>query len=130
MPTDASHLPATLIDLAQAIDFSTTRSLDATGYVANGFPEAPHHPREEGQPPYDGVYRASFVSTAICVRLDLQHPSVPAELRQRLVHGFPQQIGKDQAFYEYSVDEHVSQRINLGRALASLARKSESSQGE
>lgn len=125
MPTDVERLPDTLVTLANAIDVVTTSMRYATGYLAHGFPEAPHHPLVEGQPPHDGVHRGSFVSMALCVRLDLQHPSVSAELRDRLTRAFPAQIGGDQSLYEYSVDERASQRTNRDRAIASLASKVE-----
>ena len=130
MPVDASILPEALVLFADAIEIVTASSRYATGYQAYGFPEAPHHPLIEGQPPHDGIYRASFISRALCVRLDLRHPSVSEELREQLKRDFPGQIGGDQAFYEYGVDERVSQRINRDQAIASLARKVESSRGE
>lgn len=130
MPVDASLLPEALVPFADAMEVVTTRSRYATGYQAYGFPEAPHHPFIEGQPPHDGIYRASFVSMALCVRLDLQHPSVSEELREQLKRDFSEQIGGDQAFYEYVLDERASQRTNRARVIANLARKVESSRGK
>jgi hypothetical protein len=126
MPTDASRLPAPLVALADAIEIVTARTRYATGYQAYGYPEAPWHPIVEGQPPHDGIHRASFISRILCVRLDLRHPSVSAELRERLMRAHPEQVGGDQAFYEYAVDERASQRANRDHAIASLALKVES----
>jgi hypothetical protein len=123
MPTDPERLPAALVAFANAIEIVTARTRYGTGYHAYGYPEAPWHPFVEGQPPHDGVYRGSFISRILCVRLDLQHPSVSAELRERLMRDFPGQVGGDQGFYEYSVDERISQRTNRDRAIASLAAK-------
>lgn len=129
MPVDASILPAALVPFAEAIEIVPASTRYATGYHAYGFPQAPHHPLIEGQPPHDGIYRASFISRALCVRLDLRHPSVSEELREQLKREFPEQIGEDQALYEYGVDERVSQRTNRDRAIATLAGKVESGRG-
>jgi hypothetical protein len=126
MPVDADRLLDPLVALADAIDVVTASCRYETGYQAYGFPEAPRHPRVEGEPPYDGRYRGSFISKALCLRLDLRHPSVPAELRERLSRAFPAQVGGDQAFYEYCVDERATMRINRDEAVLSLALKIES----
>ena len=125
MPTDPERLPAALVTFADAIEIVTARTRYGIGYHAYGYPQAPWHPFVEGQPPHDGIHRASFISRILCVRLDLQHPSVPAELRERLRSDFSEQVGGDQGFYEYSVDERISQRTNRDRAIASLAAKVE-----
>lgn len=130
MPVDASLLPEALVPFADAMEVVKTQNRYATGYQAYGFPEAPHHPFIEGQPPYDGIYRATFSSTTLCVRLDLQHPTVSEELREQLKRDFSDQIGGDQAFYEYVVDERVSQLTNRARVIANVARKVESRRGE
>jgi len=129
MPTDSERLPAALVLLAEAIEIVIARTRYESGYQAYGYPEAPWHPIVPGQPPFDGVYRGSFLSKIICARFDLRHPAVSAELGARLRRDFPEQVGGDLGFYEYSVDERASQRENRDRALASLAGKIESRGG-
>lgn len=125
MAVEAARLPDILAPFADAIDVVTASCRYETGYQAYGFSEAPRHPRVEGEPPYDGIYRGSFISRALCVRLDLRHPSVPPEIGERLSRAFPAQVGGDQGFYEYCFNERTSQRVNREEAYLSLAVKIE-----
>jgi hypothetical protein len=122
MPRDAAELPPPLQPLCDAIELVLAAPEYGRGWTAPAYPAAPPHPLREGAPPYDGIYRASWTSPGVCVRLDLAHVAVPAELRALLCAMFPTQVGADEGFYEYGVD-HRSQRVNRDYALAQLAAK-------
>jgi hypothetical protein len=122
MPRDAADLPLSLQPLCEAIEIVCASPTYGRGWTALGYPASPPHPLREGASPYDGIYRASWTSPGVCVRLDLTHAAVSAELRALLCATFPAQVGADEGFYEYAVD-HRSQRVNRDDALAQLAAK-------
>lgn len=112
-------LPPHLAPLAPALDVVTAAPRSERGWIAFSYPEAPTEPLRPGAPPYDGIYRGSWVSPGVCVRLDLGHPAVPPVLAERLRARFPEQIGLDGAFYEYGIDA-PSQRDNRDQAVMRL----------
>ncbi|MBV1859139.1 MAG: hypothetical protein KUG77_12065 [Nannocystaceae bacterium] len=103
MQLDASRLPSELQPFVEALDFF---SCDARpgGWRSPDYPAAPFEPLRPGAPPFDGVYRASWISKGVAVRFDLDHASVPASLRGRLRRAHPEHLGKDHALYLYGVD--------------------------
>jgi hypothetical protein len=117
------RLPVELHPLAEAMAGLTAQPRSARGWTPYGYEDvAPPVPLIPDAPPDDGIYRGSWVSPGICLRIDLTHPAVDDDLRASLEGRFPEQIGKDHGFYEYGV-ECTSQRGNLEQALARLAQK-------
>lgn len=102
----------------EAIECCAVRTRPA-GYSALTMPHAPFV-AAPGLPPYDGVFRASYVETGICVRFDLAHARVPAGLAEALRSAHPELLGGDGALYEYERGAR-SQFVNRMRALARLA---------
>ncbi|TKD08505.1 hypothetical protein [Polyangium fumosum] len=120
-----SKLSPGLLPFADALDAAPARPMsEDVGWLPYHYAQAPAHPIIPGDPPYDGVYRGSWVSPGICVRLDLTHPSLSARLRAWLRARFPEQVGGDDGFYEYGIESR-SQRTNLQQALARLEAKIE-----
>jgi hypothetical protein len=115
-----SQLPEELASMFEAIDIVSCRVSEAEGWKPHGYPAASRRPVIPGAPPYDGVYRGSWISPGICVRLDLTHPSVPSRVSAGLRERFPSQVGTDDAFYEYGIAAS-SQRTNRDDALLALA---------
>lgn len=127
MPISLSRLSPTLLPFADALDAVPARPHEEVGWTPYRYDQAPAHPLIPNAPPYDGVYRGSWVSPGICVRLDLMHAALDARLRAWLRSRYPEQVGGDDGFYEYGIESR-SQRTNLEQALARLAAKIEEGQ--
>ncbi|HVK68457.1 MAG TPA: hypothetical protein VM694_28560, partial [Polyangium sp.] len=120
-----SKLLPSLLPFADALDAVPARpTSEEVGWTPHRYDQAPPHPLIPNAPPYDGVYRGSWVSPGMCVRLDLMHPALSERLRAWLRARFPEQVGGDDGFYEYGIESR-SQRTNLEQALARLAAKLE-----
>ena len=117
-------LPPGLLPFADALDAVPARPREDVGWIPHRYDQAPPHPLIPNAPPFDGVYRGSWVSPGMCVRLDLVHASLSAPLRAWLRSRFPEQLGGDDGLYEYGIESR-SQRTNLQQALARLAAKIE-----
>ncbi len=115
---DLSYLPSELHLLEAALDIVTCSPRQA-GWLPPAYPDAPRESLRPGAPPDDGVYRASWLSPGVCVRLDLQHPRVPDSLANQLRKSSPEALGSDEALYVYGVDS-TSQRDNRDHALDTL----------
>lgn len=115
---DPSNVPGELRPFVAAIDIVSCRP-SAVGWTSPEHPHAPVEALRPGSPPYDGVYRASWMSPGVCVRLDLDHGCVPPPLVERLRALFPEKLGADGNLYEYGVD-FTSQRDNRDYAVDEL----------
>lgn len=118
MQLDASRLPSELQPFVEALDFFSGRAAPR-GWCSPDYPAAPVEPLRPGAPPYDGVYRASWMSSGVGVRFDLDDASVPVSLRDRLRRAHPEHLGKDHALYLYGVDTS-SQRANIAAIIEAL----------
>ncbi len=116
---DPEKLPEELVPYAEALEMRPARPREDVGWQAYEWP-APPVPLIPGAPPYDGVYRGSWISPGVCVRLDLN--AVPKTIRTHLVTRYPDRIGTDGAFYEFGI-ALSSQRGNRDEALIALALK-------
>ncbi len=119
MPIDPSKLPGELLPYADALEIRPARPRADIGWLAYEWP-APVVPLIPGAPPYDGIYRGSWISRGVCVRLDLN--AVPESIRTYLRVHHSHRIGSDGAFYEFGIASS-SQRCNRDDALISLALK-------
>jgi hypothetical protein len=117
MPIDPATLPAELVPYAEALDLRPARPIWDVGWRAYEWP-APIAPLIPDAPPYDGVYRGSWISPGVCVRLDLD--AVPERVRACLHARHPDRIGGDGALYEFGVASS-SQRRNRDDAVLALA---------
>lgn len=115
---DAQSLPQELAPYAEAMELRVARPTSA-GWETPGW-AAPVVPLTPGAPPYDGVYRGSWISPAISVRLDLSQ--LPAKLADALRAAHPENVGADDGFYELRSASR-SQRTNRDDALLALALK-------
>ncbi|MDC3956618.1 hypothetical protein [Polyangium jinanense] len=127
MSMPPSKLSPALLPFADALDAVPARPIWEVGWTPHRYDQAPKHPLIPNAPPHDGVYRGSWVSPGICVRLDLMHASVSERLRAWLRSRYPEQLGGDDGFYEYGIESR-SQRTNLEQALARLEAKIEESE--
>ena len=114
-------MPAELQPLAAALELFTCRPLD-DGWSSPQLPNAPVWPLVPGAAPFDGVYRGSWISPGLCLRLDLVPPVVAAPLRASLIERFAMHVGTDGAFYEYGIAS-CCQRSNRDAAILALALK-------
>ncbi|MEQ1508430.1 MAG: hypothetical protein ABMB14_39735, partial [Myxococcota bacterium] len=119
-PASRATLPDALQPLGPALDLRPARP-SAAGWIVHGYAEAPLEPLRPGAPPFDGVYRGSWLSPGVCARLDLADPCVPDALREALVGHHPAAVGSDGALYVFGVDS-PSQRTNRQAAIETLAR--------
>jgi hypothetical protein len=122
MTSYAESLPEPLRPLCEAIDLLCAVPWYERGWTPIGHPAAPAHPLREGSPFHESMHRVSWTSPGMCVRLDLTNVAVLASLDAALRARFPEQVGADDAFYEYGVDDR-SQFRNRNAALAQLAAK-------
>ncbi len=127
MPVSPAALPPVLLPFADAMDLVAANPRWDTGWRPWKYDQAPPCPLIPGAPPHDGVYRGSWISPGICLRLDLEHPAVGAQLRTYLRTSFSGQVGGDGGFYEYGIEDR-SQRTNREQALARLAARVEAGQ--
>ena len=116
MPIDPERLPAELSPYAEALELRPARPC-VDGWKAHEWP-APVVPLIPGAPPFDGIYRGSWISPGVCLRLDLD--AVPEPVRTRLRAQHPERIGSDGAFYEFGIAS-PSQLRNRDDALIALA---------
>lgn len=119
---DDERLPPELRPLAAALDLASVRPDFHRGWLAAAWPAAPAEPLRPGAPPYDGVYRGSWLSPGVCLRLDLGHPAVPDAVAERLRARHSERIGADGALYRFGVDS-TSQRTNRDEVIAWLRRQ-------
>jgi hypothetical protein len=119
-PDAAARLPPALRPMAEALDLVPACPHWPDGWVPYGYPDAPRQPLVPDAPPFDDVYRGSWRSPGVCLRLALSHPSVPAEVADRLRADHPTQIGADGALYLYGIDRR-SQRLNVEAVVERLA---------
>jgi len=119
MPIDSSKLPEELVAYADALEIRPARPREDIGWLAYEWP-APVVPLIPGAPPYDGIYRGSWISRGVCVRFDLN--AVPESIRTYLCAHHADRIGSDGAFYEFGITAS-SQHRNRDDALISLALK-------
>jgi hypothetical protein len=126
------RLPAELWPMASALELIPCRPVwhdtePASGAGASGWGVPPHrgapvHPLIPNAPPYDGVFRGSWVSPGICLRCELTNATIPAAVRKCLQHAYIDQIGTDGYFYEYGI-ESKSQHNNAENAILNFAIK-------
>jgi hypothetical protein len=118
---DPEQLPSELVPLCAALRIAPCRP-DADGWRSPELPAAPVWPLVPGAPPFDGVYRASWISPGVCVRLELTHAVVPSALPAALAARLAEQLGGDGAFYELGI-RSSSQRDDRDAAILALALK-------
>jgi len=118
MLVDPSSLPQELAPYAEVLELRVARPT-SVGWETPGW-VAPVVPLTPGAPPHDGVYRGSWVSPAICVRLDLAQ--LPPQIADALRVAHPERVGADDGFYELCSASR-SQRTNRDDALIALALK-------
>jgi hypothetical protein len=114
---DPARLPTELVPYADALELRAARPSFEEGWRAHDWP-SPTMPLIPGDPPYDGVYRGSWLSPGVCLRLDLSALAAPMAALLRARH--PDRVGGDGAFYTFGI-AHRSQRLNRDEALLSLA---------
>ena|GEM_PF-4721701 len=100
MPIDPAKLPEELVPYADALDIGPARPRADVGWQAHAWP-APVVPLIPGAPPYDDVYRASWISPGVCVRLDLN--ALPGPIRTHLTTRYADRMGDDGGFYEFGI---------------------------
>lgn len=123
------YLPLEWKDIHAALRISAGFPSEREGWRFFECPDAPLCPIIPGDPPYDGVYRGSWVSPGVCVVLELSHPCVPRRLSERLRELYPQQVGRDGAFYEFGIKSR-SQRDNCETAFLALLEKCQRARGD
>jgi hypothetical protein len=123
------YLPLEWKFLHAALRFAPGAPREREGWRFSGCPDAPHCPIIPGAPPHDGVYRGSWVSPGVCLVLELSHPNVPGWLAARLRELYPQQVGRDGAFYEFGIASR-SQRDNCETAFLALLEKCQQARGD